>query len=106
MSVHFNDENFDEEALRAEKPVIVDFYAEWCGPCKMMGPIIDELAEETKDTWVIGKVNVDESPNTAGKYGVQNIPTVIFFNKGEEVGRSIGFQSKEALKAKMVQRPS
>jgi len=102
MSQMFNDANFDEEVLRAEKPVLVDFYAEWCGPCKMMGPVIDELAEEMKETHVVGKVNVDEAPMTAGKYGVQSIPTVIFFNKGEEVGRAVGFQSKEALKAKIA----
>ena len=103
MSQIFNDDNFDEEVLRADKPVLVDFYAEWCGPCKMMAPVIDELAEEVKDTWLVGKVNVDESPNTAGKYGVQSIPTVIIFKKGEEVDRMVGFQSKEALKGKMVE---
>lgn len=103
MSQIFNDENFDEEVLRAEKPVLVDFYAEWCGPCKMMAPVIDELAEEMKDSHVIGKVNVDEAPGTAGKYGVQSIPTLIFFKKGEEVDRVVGFQSKEALKAKMAE---
>lgn len=101
MSQMFNDDNFDEEVLRAEKPVLVDFYAEWCGPCKMMGPVIDELAEEMKETHLVGKVNVDEAPSVAGKYGVQTIPTIIFFNKGEEVGRTVGFQSKEALKAKL-----
>jgi len=101
MAQIFNDENFDEDVLRAEKPVVVDFYAEWCGPCKMMAPVIDELAEEMKDTHIIGKVNIDDAPNTAGKYGVQSIPTIIFFNKGEEVGRAVGFQSKEALKVKL-----
>lgn len=99
MAQHFNDETFEEEVLRAEKPVLVDFYAEWCGPCKMMAPVIDELAEELKDTWIVCKVNVDESPNTAGKYGIQSIPTLIVFKKGEEVGRSMGGQSKEAIKA-------
>ena len=99
MAQHFTDENFDDEVIRAEKPVLVDFFAEWCGPCKMMGPIVDELAEEFKDTWVVGKVNVDEAPQTAGKYGVQSIPTIIVFKKGEENGRLIGFKSKEEIMA-------
>jgi len=101
MAKAFTDENFDEEVLRADKPVLVDFFAEWCGPCKMMGPVIDELAEEVKDDFIVGKINIDESPNTAGKYGVQSIPTVILFKKGEEADRMVGFQSKEALKAKL-----
>jgi thioredoxin 1 len=102
MAKAFTDENFDEEVLRSDKPVLVDFFAEWCGPCKMMGPVIDELAEEMAESFVIGKLNVDEAPNTAGKYGVQSIPTVIIFKKGEEVDRLVGFQSKEALKAKLA----
>ena len=68
----------------------------------MMAPVIDELAEEMKDSWIVGKLNVDEAPNTAGKYGVQSIPTLIVFKKGEEVDRLVGFKSKEDLKAKMV----
>jgi len=99
MAQHFTDANFAEEVLRADKPVLVDFYAEWCGPCKMMAPVIDELAEELKETHIICKINVDEAPETSAKYGIQSIPTVVLFNKGEEVNRSIGFQSKEALKA-------
>lgn len=101
MAQHFTDENFAEEVLRSEKPVLVDFYAEWCGPCKMMGPVIDEVAEEMKDTWLVCKVNVDEAPEAAGKYGVQSIPTLIVFKKGEETNRSMGFKSKEAVKALM-----
>jgi len=101
MAQHFTDENFEEEVLRSEKPVLVDFYAEWCGPCKMMAPVIDELAEEMKDSWLVCKVNVDEAPEAAGKYGVQSIPTLIVFKKGEETNRSMGFKSKEAVKALM-----
>lgn len=101
MAQHFTDENFAEEVLRSEKPVLVDFYAEWCGPCKMMGPVIDEVAEEMKDSWLVCKVNVDEAPESAGKYGVQSIPTLIVFKKGEEINRSMGFKSKEAVKALM-----
>ncbi|MBD3329914.1 thioredoxin [Candidatus Peregrinibacteria bacterium] len=96
----FNSENFGEEVLKSKGPVLVDFYADWCGPCKMMAPVLDEMASEDND-WKIGKVNVDESSDLAGKYGVQSIPTLIFFKDGEEVDRALGFQSKEALKAKM-----
>ncbi|MBT3704370.1 thioredoxin [Candidatus Peregrinibacteria bacterium] len=103
MAHVFNDDNFDEEVLRADKPVLVDFFAEWCGPCKMMAPVIDELAKEMEGKVVVGKLNVDESPNTAGKYGVQSIPTTILFKKGEEVDRMVGFQSKEAFKAKLAE---
>jgi len=101
MAHVFNDNNFDEEVLRSDKPVLVDFFAEWCGPCKMLAPVIEELATEMEEKVVVGKVNVDESPNIAGKYGVQSIPTLIVFKKGEEVDRMVGFQSKEALKAKL-----
>jgi len=101
MAQHFTDENFEEEVLRSEKPVLVDFYAEWCGPCKMMAPVIDELAEEMKDSWLVCKVNVDEAPEAAGKYGVQSIPTLIVFKKGEETNRTMGFKSKEAVKTLM-----
>jgi thioredoxin 1 len=99
MAKAFTDENFDEEVLRSDKPVLVDFYAEWCGPCKMMAPVIDELAGEMEGEAVIGKLNVDDAPQTAGKYGVQSIPTVIVFKKGEEVNRAVGFKNKEDLKA-------
>lgn len=99
MLHHFNDANFNEDVLHAEKPVLVDFYAEWCGPCKMMSPMIEELANEVGEDYIVGKLNVDEAPETAAKYGVQSIPTVIVFKKGVEVGRSIGFKNKEELKA-------
>ncbi|MBT3865312.1 thioredoxin [Candidatus Peregrinibacteria bacterium] len=99
MAKAFNDDNFDEEVLHSDKPVLVDFFAEWCGPCKMMAPVIDELAGEMEGTAVIGKLNVDEAPQTAAKYGVQSIPTVIVFKGGEEVNRSVGFKNKEDLKA-------
>lgn len=96
----FDSENFSEEVLKAKEFVLVDFYADWCGPCKMMAPVLDEVASDSND-WKIGKVNVDESSDLAGKYGVQSIPTLVFFKNGEEVGRAMGFQSKEALKSKM-----
>lgn len=97
----FTDDNFEEEVLKAEGPVLVDFFAEWCGPCKMLGPILEELAGEYEGKVKIGKLDVDASPAVAGKYGVQSIPTLIFFKGGEPVDKAMGFQSKEALKVKL-----
>jgi len=99
MSEYLTDQNFDQEVLKATTPVLVDFYADWCGPCKMMEPIIEELAEEMKnDNIKISKLNVDEAQATAEKYGVMSIPTTIIFKNGLETERLVGLQSKEALK--------
>ncbi len=97
----FTDDNFEEEVLKSELPVLVDFFAEWCGPCKMLGPIVEELAGEYDGKVKIGKLDVDANPTVAGKYGVQSIPTLIFFKGGEEADKVMGFQSKEALKEKL-----
>ena len=102
MAASFTDDNFEEEVLKSDIPVLVDFYAEWCGPCKMLAPVIEELAEEYKGKWKVGKCNIDDAPNTAQKYGVQSIPTLIFVKNGEIVDSAMGFQNKEAIKAKMV----
>ena len=88
---HFSDEGFEKEVLKNPLPVLVDFYADWCGPCRMAGPIIDELSYTYKDKVSIGKVDVDVSTGTAAKYGVQSIPTVIMFKDGKEVDRKVGF---------------
>lgn len=101
MSNIFTDENFEEEVLKSDLPVLVDFYADWCGPCKMLAPIIDEIETEYEGKWKIGKVNIDESPNTASKYGVQSIPTLKFFKKGELVDQLVGFAAKEKIVEKM-----
>ena len=93
-AAHFSDNDFEEKVLKSDKPVMVDFFADWCGPCKMAAPIIDELSEEYKDKAMIGKLNVDENNATAQKYGVMSIPTVIMFSGGEEVGRKVGFAGK------------
>lgn len=93
-AVHFSDDDFSDKVLKADKPVMVDFFAEWCGPCKMAAPIIDELSEEFKDKAVIGKLDVDDNNQTAGQYGVMSIPTVIMFKDGKEVGRKVGFAGK------------
>jgi thioredoxin 1 len=97
--VHFTKDNFEKEVLKAKEPVMVDFFAPWCGPCKMAGPVMDELAGEYKGKAVIGKVNVDEERELAGKYGVMSIPTVIIFKDGKEVEKKMGFPGKEGYQA-------
>ncbi len=100
--LNFTDQNFESEVLKSEVPVLVDFFAIWCGPCKMQGPIVSELAEEMKDQKVkIGELDVDQAPQTAEKYEVMSIPTLIIFNKGEVVEKMVGMRSKEDLKEKL-----
>ena len=99
--VKFTDDNFEAEVLKSDLPVLVDFFAEWCGPCKMMAPVIEELANEYEGKWKIGKINIDENPEAAQKYGVQSIPTLKIFKGGEVVDQVVGFQSKDALVAKL-----
>jgi thioredoxin 1 len=91
------DKDFEEKVLKSDKPVLVDFWASWCGPCKMAEPVLEQLSEEYKDKVKIMKVNVDENPNQTGKYGVLSIPTTVLFKGGEEVGRQIGFAGKQAF---------
>ena len=102
MTEHFTESNFEKEVLKSDKPVLVDFYAEWCVPCKTMSPIIDELAKEFKKKWKIGKVDVDESPGLSEKFGIQHIPTLLIFKDGAITDKLLGFKSKEALKEKLV----
>ena len=90
------DENFEQEVLNSNIPVLVDFYADWCGPCKMLSPIVDEVAKENDDIKVV-KVNVDESQNTAIKYQVMSIPTLVVIKNGNEVNRSVGLIDKQEI---------
>ncbi len=99
MEKQFTSQNFETEVLAAEKPVLVDFYADWCGPCKMMAPTVEQLADELAGTVVVGKLNVDESQDIAMKYRVMSIPTLILFKGGEVVGKLIGVQSKADVMA-------
>ncbi|MBT3356567.1 thioredoxin [bacterium] len=101
MALEFNDANFEEEVLKSDKPVLVDFWAPWCGPCQMMGPVIDETAKEVEETAKVGKLNVDENSETAQKYGVMSIPTLIIFKGGKNVKQLVGAQSKEVLVEEM-----
>jgi thioredoxin 1 len=97
----FTDNNFESEVLKSDLPVLADFYADWCGPCKMQGPIVEELAKDMAGKAKVGKLNVDQNPQMAGKYGVMSIPTLIIF-KGGEIKKTLnGLQTKEALKVEL-----
>lgn len=93
----FTDDNFTAEALQSPLPVVVDFWAVWCGPCKMLTPVIEEIAGELAGTIVVGKLNVDDSPKTAARYGVSSIPTLLFIKNGQVAGQHTGLLGKKAL---------
>tara|TARA_B100000214_G_scaffold220498_1_gene160368 strand:+ start:147 stop:515 length:369 start_codon:yes stop_codon:yes gene_type:complete len=95
MALELNDSIFEEKVLKSDKPVLVDFWAEWCGPCRMVGPIIDELSKDYEGKAVIGKIDVDANQEFAAKYGVRNIPTVLLFKDGELVSRQVGVAPKK-----------
>lgn len=95
--ISLNEKNFEEEVLKSEKPVLIDFWASWCGPCRMMSPVVDEIAEEMKDEVKVCKINIDEEQNLAVKYDVMSIPTFIVIKEGREIGRSVGVQDKSEI---------
>lgn len=95
--IQLNEQNFEQEVSRADLPVLVDFWASWCGPCRMLSPVIAEIAEEYAGKVKVGKVNVDEQPNLANRYGIASIPTVMLFKNGEVVSTSLGYRPKNDL---------
>ena len=97
MEIKLSTENFEKEVLKTEKPVLVDFYADWCGPCNAMAPVIEELAKELEEKVKVGKINVDENPDIAVEYNVMSIPTFIIFKNGKEEKRFVGVRDKEEL---------
>lgn len=101
MAIEFTDKNFKEEVLQSDKVILVDFWAPWCGPCQMMGPIIDELATEMGEGFKIGKLNVDENSQSASDYGIMSIPAIKVFKNGQIVKEFTGVQNKESLKAEL-----
>lgn len=101
MAFIFTDNNFNQEALQSDKPVLVDFYADWCGPCKMIAPVIEELANDYKDTFKIGKLNVDTEKEIAAQYKIMTIPTLLFIKDGEVVETIVGLVSKASLEEKL-----
>ncbi len=101
MALEVTDDNFEEQIINADKPALVDFWAEWCGPCRMISPLIAEMAEEMDGKAIISKVNVDENPEICSKYGIRNIPTILFFKGGEVVDKQVGATQKNVLLDKL-----
>lgn len=101
MAIEITDANFEELVAKSDKPVMIDFWAVWCGPCRMIAPIVEEMSGEYDGKAVIGKVDVDSNPNVAMKYGIRNIPTVLFVKGGEVVDKQVGAAPKQAFTAKL-----
>ncbi|MBU4532905.1 MAG: thioredoxin [Eubacteriales bacterium] len=101
MVMEFNEKNFEAEVLKSEEPVLVDFWAAWCGPCRSMAPVIDQLASEFQGKAKVGKLNVDENQSLATKYGIKGIPTLLFFKAGEVVDQEVGYTAKDVIEGKL-----
>ena len=101
MALEITDANFEELVINSDKPVIVDFWAEWCGPCRMVGPLVVEIGEEYMDQATVGKLDVDSNPGVAQKYGIRNIPTILFFKAGEVKDKQVGACAKSVLVNKL-----
>ena len=101
MALEFTDANFDELVLKSDKPVIVDFWAVWCGPCRMVGPIVEEIGKDYEGQVIVGKLDVDNNPQTAVKFGIRNIPTILFFKDGQIADKQVGAVPKQMLLKKL-----
>lgn len=101
MAIELTDSNFDEVVLKSDKPVLVDFWAEWCGPCRMVAPIVSEISADYEGKAVVGKLDVDSNPEVSQKYGIRNIPTILFFKNGEVVDKQVGAAPKSLLVSKI-----
>lgn len=101
MALELTDANFEELVMKSDKPVLVDFWAVWCGPCRMVGPIVEEISNDFEGKAIVGKVDVDNNPEIAQKYGIRNIPTILFLKNGEVVDKQVGASPKATLTAKL-----
>ncbi|MFB6317334.1 thioredoxin [Saccharicrinis sp. FJH54] len=101
MAIEVTDSNFEELILNSDKPALIDFWAEWCGPCRMIGPIVEDMSSEYDGKAVVAKLNVDENPEVCSKYGIRNIPTVLFFKGGEVADKQVGAVPKNILVQKL-----
>ncbi len=101
MAIELNDANFDEIVLKSDKPVLVDFWAEWCGPCRMVGPSVEDISKEYDGKAIVGKLNVDHNPQVSMKFGIRNIPALLYFKNGQIVDKQIGAVPKSVLAGKL-----
>ena len=101
MAIEITDANFEEVVMKSDKPVIVDFWAEWCGPCRMVGPIVEEISKEYEGKAIVGKIDVDANPNVSMQFGIRNIPTILFFKGGKMVDKQVGAAAKNVLTQKL-----
>ena len=101
MALVITDDNFEISVLKSDKPVMLDFWAEWCGPCRAIAPQINELSEEYADKAIVGKLNIEQAPEITQRYAIRNIPTILFFKGGEVVDKQVGLTSKATLAAKL-----